>query len=282
MKILIIGADGFIGKHFTNLLKEKADEYELEFFKQNVLTTNWSEYMEKSRPDYLVNLAWKTGNGYLDSYDNVQFVKAGIDMYDAFYSNNGKRAVYIGTEQEYQYSLNPVKETELINPLSLYAECKASLGKILVKNSIIQNRGFVWCRLFFVYGEGEKKERLMPYIIRNMLEENDIICSYDKYVRDYIYVKDVASAIYTCLFSDYTGYVNIGGGEKTTIGKIAETIKNITASSAKISYRTKEECNQNPCSCADISLLESLGWKKKYSLYEGLLEEINSMKDNKK
>lgn len=277
-KILIIGANGFIGTHLTNIFKEKASEYKIELFEQDVLKTNWSKYMSESRPDYLVNLAWRTGKGYLDSYENIQFVKAGIDMYDAFYNNNGKRAVYLGTEQEYEYSIHPLKETDLINPVSLYAECKASLGKILVKNSIIQNRGFVWGRLFFVYGEGEKPERLMPYMISNMLEGNDITCSYNKYVRDYIYVKDVASAIYTCLFAEYTGYVNIGGGEMTTIEKIAETIKKITSSSSEIKFRTKEECNQNPCSCADISLLRSLGWEKKYNLYDGLSEEIEMMK----
>lgn len=277
-KILIIGADGFIGKYVTRQLES---DYVIEKFNQDALTVDWEQYIKNSKPEYLINLAWRTGQGYLDSHENVQFVRSGLELYDAFYKYGGKRAVFIGTEQEYKYSAEPQKESSCIMPLSLYAKCKSALGDILVKNSEIENHGFVWCRLFFVYGYGEKWQRLMPSLINSMLDNKDAECSYEGYVRDYIYVKDVASAICKCLFSDYTGFVNIAGGEKTTIGDIGNTIKKLTGSKAQITYKKESECRQNMCSCGDISVLKSLGWKKQYSLEQGLIEEIEMIKNSR-
>lgn len=275
-KILIVGADGFIGKYVTQLLE---NDYIIEKFKEDALTVNWDEYISKSKPQYLINLAWRTGQGYLDSYENVLFLKSGIALYDAFYRNGGKNAVFIGTEQEYSKSEEPQKEISPLAPVSLYAKCKEALGSVLVENSLIEKRNFVWCRLFFVYGYGEKEQRLMPSLIKSMLENKDATCSYEGYIRDYIYVKDVASAICKCLFSNYTGFVNVAGGEKTTIGKITEVIKANIETTAKIYYKSEEECKQNMCSCADISVLKSLGWEKQYSLNEGLKEEIEMIRN---
>ena len=277
-KIMLTGASGFIGQYVTKLLEAN---YELSFVEGNIFDINFDEYMKTEKPDYLINLAWVTGQGYLDSYDNVRFVQKGIEMYEAFYKYGGKRAVYVGTEQEYERKNTPLKESDTIQPISLYAECKADLGKILVKNSQLTDKGFVWARLFFIYGAGEKPQRLMPSIIKGLLNQEEVVCSYEGYVRDYIHVEDVASAIVTCLFADYTGCVNIGGGKPTTIGKVAEMIKELVGGEGRVTFRTHEECQQPMCVQADISLLESLGWKQKYSLKDGLETEVQALHQNK-
>lgn len=275
-KILITGSTGFIGKYVLDLLKS---DYEIIELTEDIFSVNWDMYMSTVKPTYLINLAWRTGKGYLDDYENVLFLRAGLDIYNSFYKYGGKRAVFIGTEQEYKRQDKSLKEDDEICPISLYAECKADLGKVLVKNSLIENKGFIWLRLFFIYGYGEKEQRLMPSIINAMLNNKDVTCSSDKYIRDYIYVKDVAQAIVTCLFSDYIGYVNVAGGEKTTIGEIAKQIKDITGSTSNIFF--KEDDGQPATIWGDISLLKSLGWQKKYSLYDGLKEEIELMKGKK-
>ena len=274
-KVLVTGARGFIGKYVSKLLKH---EYEVLSLEGNLFELNIDEYMSIIRPDYLINLAWITGPGYLDSFDNARFVQKGIEMYDAFYKYGGKRAVYVGTEQEYRRIDAPLKETDVIEPVSFYAECKADLGKILVQSSRISGKGFVWGRLFFIYGTGEKQKRLMPSVINGLLENDEVICSYENYVRDYIHVEDVASAIVTCLFSDYTGYVNIGGGSDTTIGEIVKIAKHIIGGTGTVKFRTHEECGQPMHIQADISLLKSLGWKQLYTLETGLKKEIDDMK----
>lgn len=274
-KVMLTGGKGFIGKYVTALLEDK---YEIHQVEENVFDICFDEYMQRFKPDYLIHLAWITGPGYLDSFENVKFVQKGLEMYEAFYKYGGKRAVFVGTEQEYERKNEPLKETDSIAPISLYAECKADLGKILVKNSLLEGKGFVWARLFFIYGTGEKNKRLMPAIINALLRDEDVTCSHEGYVRDYIHVEDVAAAILCCLFSDYTGYVNVGGGRETTIGEIAQVIKEYIGGSGKVHFRTYEECNQPMFIQADNSLLKSLGWSAKYDLKYGLHKEIDDLR----
>lgn len=273
-KVLITGAKGFIGKYVAALLEKK---YDVCAFAGNIFDTDFDALMQVMRPEYLIHLAWITGPRYLESFENAIFVQKGIEMYEAFYKYGGKRAVYIGTEQEYKRCDHPLKEIDPIEPVSFYAECKAALGNILGKSSQISGKGFVWGRLFFIYGAGEKPKRLMPSIINGLLQNQTVTCSCGSYIRDYIYVEDVASAIVTCLFSEYTGYVNIGGGKKTTISEIADTAKKLIGGTGSINFKTHEECGQYPNIQADISLLESLGWEQQHTLEEGLKKEIQAL-----
>lgn len=273
-KILITGASGFIGQYVVSLLKKN---YEVCPMEGNILDTDFDSYIRGLRPQYLIHLAWITGDGYLVSFDNARFLQKGIELYDTFYKYGGKRAIYVGTEQEYRRSERPLKETDQTSPVSFYAECKADLGKILVQNSLRWGKGFIWGRLFFVYGAGEKPKRLMPSIIQGLLQEQEVTCSCENYIRDYIYVEDVASAIVTCLLSDYTGYVNIGSGQDISIGRIADIAQKIIGGKGRILFKTHKECGQFPHIQADVSLLKSLGWKQQFTLEEGLKIEIRAL-----
>jgi nucleoside-diphosphate-sugar epimerase len=272
--VLITGADGFIGRY---VVKELAANYpyEIHEFRGDLFATNLDYYVGRLAPSYLVNLAWVTGDGYLDSRENLLFVQKSLELYDAFYGYGGKRAVFIGTEQEYKRSEAPLAETDAISPVSYYAECKADLGRMLLKSSEVSGNGFVWCRLFFVYGAGEKPKCLVSSLIRGLLANERVNCPYEGLVRDYIYVKDAAGAICHCLASDFSGAVNISCGRDTTIGEIAEIVRKNINSEGEVVFQKKEECGQFPYIRGDIGRLESIGWTHRHSLESGLIEEID-------
>lgn len=273
--VLVTGAGGFVGKYTAAALASLG--LEPLAFRGDMFSTDFYAYMRKYRPEYLINLAWVTGEGYLDSYENALFVQKGLEMYGAFYENGGKRAVFIGTEQEYKRTGEIFREDSTPAPESLYAVCKSSLGSVLLKDAEVRGRGFVWGRIFFVYGAGEKPKRLMPSLISGLAAGESVTCSYDGFFRDYIYVKDLAGAICHCLLSDYSGAVNLSGGRDTTIGEIAGIIRG-KIGKGDVKFKTVEESGNQPLYIrGDISLLESLGWKHRYSLEAGLAEEIYAL-----
>jgi nucleoside-diphosphate-sugar epimerase len=274
--VLITGDRGFIGSHVKQLLK---DDYQIQTITEDLFTADIKGYLQTIKADYLIHLAWETKAGYLTSEKNLLWMQKSIEIFHYFYLYGGKRAVFIGTEQEYQASDSFHTEEDCLLPQSIYAKSKAYLGELLSSYSKENNLGFVWCRLFFVFGEGEKPARLMPSIIKALLKNETIQCSWEGTVRDYLYVKDVASAILCCLFSDYTGIVNICGGKATTIGEIARIIESQIGGEGKVLFKSKEETNPPLVIKGDNGLLKSLGWKPQYTLEEGIALEIAYLKD---
>lgn len=275
-RVLVTGARGFIGDY---LQKELERGYEWLPYSGDVLAEDWGAYMDQVKPDFLVHLAWVTGTGYSDSEKNLAFLQKSIELYRAFYDCGGQRAVFVGTEQEYARTGQVLREDSPLAPQSLYAVCKEGLGRALLKDSQVGSRSFAWCRVFFVYGTGEKPTRLMPSLINGLLRGETVTCSCGSFVRDYIHVSDLARALRCCMEQDGASAVNIAGGRQTTIGEIADEVRRQIGGPGKVVFRGAAECSSQPASVwADISRLRSFGWAPQVSLTEGIAEEIKSLR----
>lgn len=276
-KVLVTGAGGFIGGY---LQKEMENDYQWISYSGDVLTENWGAYLAQVRPDLLVHLAWVTGAGYSDSEKNLAFLQKSIELYRAFYDCGGQRAVFVGTEQEYARTDEALTEDSPLAPKSLYAVCKESLGRALLENSRVRGRSFAWCRVFFVYGAGEKSARLMPSLINGLLRGETVTCSCASFVRDYVHVFDLARALRCCMEQDGVSAVNVAGGRRTTIGEIADEVKRQIGGPGNVVFRSAADCSDQPdCVWADVSKLRSFGWMPRISLAEGIAAEIASMRE---
>ena len=125
--VMITGAKGFIGSYVVDFLKDK---YNIHSVDKNVFDIDFKEYMREVNPQYLIHLAWVTGQGYLDSKENLYMVSKSIEMFDEFYANGGKRAVYVGTEQEYARKDAALCENDELKP---YADRQIELTGIRFK-----------------------------------------------------------------------------------------------------------------------------------------------------
>ena len=86
---------------------------------------------------------------------------------------------------------------------------------------------FTWCRLFYLYGEGEDKRRLYAYI-RERLEKNQTVeLTSGNQIRDFLDVKDAARMIVDVSISDTNGIVNICSGIPITVRQFAEGIADL-------------------------------------------------------
>lgn len=275
-RVLVTGARGFIGGYLQKALE---GDYEWLPYSGDVLAEDWEAYMAQARPDCLVHLAWITGAGYSDSEKNLAFLQKSIELYRAFYGCGGQRAVFVGTEQEYARTDRPLREESPLAPQSLYAVCKAGLGRALLEESRLRGRSFAWCRIFFVYGAGEKPARLMPSLIGGLLRGGAVSCSCGSFVRDYIHVSDLARALRCCMEQEGVSAVNVAGGRPTTIGEIAQEVQRQIGGPGKVAYRGAAACAAQPGSVwADVSKLRGFGWSPRVSLAEGIAAEIASLR----
>lgn len=109
---------------------------------------------------------------------------------------------------------------------------------------------------------------LVPTLIQKILSPNEASVWSKKPVRDFIYLEDAADAIMLLMDTPHTGPVNLGTGTSSSIGHIADILKNC---SGKEAVDLDMEVSGPMNFCCDISLLNRLtGWKPKYTIEQGI------------
>lgn len=276
-KVLLTGASGLIGKEAVEPLRELGFEVYAPDLDEFNLFENESveKYLDKVKPAYLLHFAWFTGKGYLESELNSKFLNSSIKLLENFIKNGGKRAVFAGTCFEYDFCDEPIKETQNLNPQTLYAKSKNELrqkAEIIAKEHDIS---FGWGRIFYVYGKNEVETRLGGALANKLARNEVVTINSAQLQRDYVYTKDIARAFVSFLNSDVTGCVNIAKNQGMTLGDFAlEYAKQLGKEQyLNIQY---EESNQPLKIIGDNSrLLNEVGFVFKYNHKEAVTEILS-------
>jgi nucleoside-diphosphate-sugar epimerase len=186
-------------------------------------TGRLEELLEGS--ETLMHAAWYAEPGeYLTSPLNLACLTGTLNLAYAFAAVGGKRFVGVGTCAEYDLSAGLMTTDTPLAPNTLYAACKASAFQVLRCFLGTEGMSFAWCRIFYLYGEGEDDRRLVPYIRRQLEAGQEVLLTRGDQVRDFLDVKDAARMIADVALGQQQGAVNICSGEPVTIRQLAERI----------------------------------------------------------
>ena len=97
-----------------------------------------------------------------------------------------RRFVGIGTCFEYDLSAGHLSVETALRPSTPYAEAKAAAFAELSRLLPQQGVEFAWCRLFYLYGEGEDERRLVPYLRGKLMAGEPAELTSGKQIRDYL------------------------------------------------------------------------------------------------
>jgi nucleoside-diphosphate-sugar epimerase len=292
-RILVTGASGFIGNHCVPLLLPGEWEVHAVYMHSSRVTSSgvhWhradlldpkqlQELMANVQPSHLLHLAWDVTPGiYWESTDNLRWLQASIELLRLFHQHHGRRVVMVGTCAEYDWRSGICKEniTALL-PGSLYAACKHSLQTVLAAFAGQNGISAVWGRIFFLYGPHERgSERLVPSVIRSLVQGKEARCSNGRQRRDFLYVKDVAAALVSLLNSDTCGPINICSGEGVAVKEIVSKIADRIGRPDLIRFGTIPLASSEPdLIVGDVGRLSrEVGWSPQFTLEEGLDETI--------
>lgn len=173
----------------------------------------------------LVHGAWYTEPGkYLASPQNLTCLNGTLNLATAFARVGGQRFVGLGTCAEYDTSAGLMATDTPLAPNTLYAACKAAA--YLVLRNFFPGEGiqFSWCRLFYLFGEGEDYRRLVPYIRRQLEAGQEVLLTSGNQVRDFIDVREAAQMIVDVALGQDDGAVNICSGVAVSVRQMAEKI----------------------------------------------------------
>jgi len=291
-RVVISGADGFIGRYTLTSLVEAGFEvhalcwlgkgpqidgiiwHKIDLMDYCAVNT----LLQELQATHLLHLAWYTEHGkFWHAPENLQWVACSLNLLKNFISHGGQRVLMAGSCAEYDWSKEHCTEQETeCHPATLYGTSKHALRQISQAYCEQSNVSFAWGRIFFLYGPGEVSSRFVPAVINGLLRQEKVPCSDGTQVRDFMYVEDVASAFVSLLISKLTGVVNIASGESFTLRKIGETIMSRLDGDGWLEYGALPTRQGEPSVLtADVKRLrDELGWRPAYSLEEGLTKTI--------
>lgn len=296
-KVIITGASGFIGSHCLPLLvkdgyevhaittsKKLPENENVTWHCQNLFdAVGVKRIFLELRPTHLLHFAWTTKHGaYLNSIENYDWLKAGVTILQNFAEAGGDRIVMAGTCAEYDWRYGFCSEQITpLNPHSIYGICKNSLQQLAASFCKQAGLSLAWGRIFFLYGPRENHLRLVPSIINALLQGREAPCTSGTQIRDYLYVKDVASAFVKLLGNRFNGTLNVASGKALTVGDLVRAIAHQAGCQDLVHQGSfSERLEDPPVLLADTRRLdENVDWKPEYNLSEGVAETISYWKN---
>jgi len=312
MKILVTGAEGFIGSHLTELLVEKG--YSVKAFVRYNFTNNWG-WLESSK--YLKDIEIYTGD--VRDYDSVYDAMKDVDVVFHLAALIGipysyiSPLAYIKTNTEGTYNILeagrklgldriivtstseiygtaqyvPIDEKHPYNPQSPYAASKASADHLALSYYRSFGTPVTIIRPFNTYGPRQSARAIIPTIVTQILSgKTQIKLGNLEPTRDLNYVKDTANGFVTVGLHEKTigDVYNIGSGREISIGELAQKIMDLLGRNVEIVQDEqrvrpdKSEVERLLCNADKAKALT--GWEPKYTLEEGLNETIEWMENN--
>tara|TARA_R110000803_G_scaffold1349_5_gene4457 strand:+ start:17200 stop:18072 length:873 start_codon:yes stop_codon:yes gene_type:complete len=290
MKAIVTGGAGFIGHHLVNLLLSEGYSVEvwdnlstgkLERVPDNVTFRKIDltiDNLPETSADYIFHLAAPVS--VQESIENPYKYEQGCFMatkrvLDWAVKNNVSDFTMASTAAVYgDADIVPLTETSDKNPMSPYAMWKLNAEHMLQQYNERFPIRTTALRFFNVFGEGQHDSGSYAPAVALFLKQFEAfqpitVTGTGKQTRDYVYVKDICSALYKSIIHPAREFrvMNVGTGEETSVLDIAETF----AGEIKFIPARKEPMR----SCANTDMIKTkLDWAPSKSI----LQWINEVK----
>jgi nucleoside-diphosphate-sugar epimerase len=295
VRVLVTGATGFIGSHVSRtlvqlghdvyaLVRPESDLWRIEdllpslhLLQGDLLAVDGLRgKLDEIRPDLCVHLAWYTEPGkYLISEENIELLRASLQLLACLSRFKCKRFVGVGTCSEYDTRAGYLSETSAVHPESLYAASKLAMSLVLEQVGKATGMDTSWIRLFYQYGPFEDERRVVPSVICALLRKQRAKVTEGGQARDFLHVEDVARAIVAVALSDLRGVVNVASGQPTTVRHVVTRIGEMLGRSELIEFGALPTHPSDPMFiCGRNHRLMSTGWAPTYDLEKGLQHTI--------
>ncbi len=307
-KIYIAGHKGMVGSAiYRNLLSKGIDKSDIITRDSKELNlTNQIEvdnFFKENTISQVYLAAAKVGGIHANSSFPAEFIYKNLmiqsNVIHAAFKNGVKKLLFLGSSCVYPKKVSqPISEDKLLSGYleetnEPYAIAKIagiktceSYNRQYSESHQIDYRSIMPCNL---YGPGDNYDSLNSHVIPGLIRKfhegkvnkksHVVLWGTGQPRREFLHVDDMADASvfimnmeykkYKSITNDFVSHLNVGYGKDISINELALIIKSITEFEGDIEY------NQNKpdgtlLKLTDTTLINSLGWKAKIDLREGL------------
>jgi len=314
-RVLVTGADGFMGSHLTErLLAEGAKvsvyvrgnstsgttQYTLKNIKHlknkleeiitgNISSTDAKELVIKNKPEIIFHLAADAyvPNSFAHPIEVMETNVIGtLNILQAAKEGKGiKRIVCTSSSEIYGMTMGgSIDEEHPLYPSSPYAASKVAADRYCYSYQNTYHLPVAIIRPFNTYGPRHTYDVIPKFIELALKDKTLTVHGTGRQSRDFTYVDDMIDAF--MIMGSHKNAdgkaVNFGTGEAITINYIAKKIKEITGSKSKIIH-TRDRKAQVPKLLCNYSLARKLfRWEPEVFIDEGLRRNIEWVKENQK
>ena len=300
-KVLVTGADGFIGSHLVEALVARGYEVTALSLYNSFNYWGWLEDVgckDKIKvvcgdvrdphfckqitrgQDIVYHLAALIAIPYSyvapDSYVDVN-VRGTLNICQAARENGVKRVLHTSTSEVYgtaQYV--PIDEKHPLQPQSPYSASKIGADAMAMSFFNAFNLQVTVVRPFNTYGPRQSARAVIPSIITQIAAGKEIKLGDTTPTRDFNYVADTCRGFVLLAECEAAvgKTVNVGSGTEISVGDTLAMIRRIMKSDAAAvteAERIRPEKSEVLRLCCDNTLIRNLtGFKPEYSLEVGL------------
>ena len=280
----------------SSLSKHLGNNNNLEVIKSSREDTNLFDYkstkklISESSPDIIVNAAAKVGGIYANNTKRTEFLlenlKININILESCIDQPSIKIINLGSSCIYPlHAKNPINEDEYMNGAleptnSPYAMAKLTSIELGRSLKIQYGHKIVNLMPTNLYGPNDNFSKENSHVIPGLIsrmhdakinnEEVFKIWGTGKPLREFLFVNDLSDAINFIITNDIENdLINIGSGEEISINDLATKISKTLNFSGELIFDDSKP-DGNPRKLLDSTLINSLGWKSKTSLDEGL------------
>lgn len=249
MKVLVTGANGYIGRHVVSALLDKGHEVtacdlrvsdvdsRAKVIEGNLFGDVDDIFEHLGAPDVCIHMAWRDGFVH-NSPNHIGDISSHYKFLTSMIDGGLKRLAVMGTMHEVGYWEGAIDENTPCTPLSMYGIAKNTLRQAMLAYCKDKDCILYWLRAYYILGDDMRNHSIFAKLLQAEKDGEKLFpFTTGKTKYDFITVNELAKQIaIASTQNEVTGIINCCSGNPVSLADRVEQYIKEHCLSIKLDY----------------------------------------------